>query len=92
MKFYNDAFILVAVDGDACAYWSAKDSEWLMGNVAWARDCWLDQRPISKADAKAQFPDADLSAIPDFTEAKAKAEEGYDRGVGGSKDNDDLVT
>ena len=92
MKFYNDAFILVAVDGDACAYWSARDSEWLMGNVAWARDCRFDVNPISRADAKKQFPDADLSAIPDFTEAKAKAEEGYDRGVGGSKDNDDLIT
>ena len=92
MKFYNDASTLVAVDEDACAYWSAKDSEWRMGGVGLARDCRFDLNSISKAAAKKQFPNADLSAIPDFTEAKAKAEEGYDRGVGGSKDNDDLVT
>jgi len=92
MKFYNDALTLVAVDGDACAYWFAKESEWRIGGVGLARDCRFDLNPITRDQAKKTFPDADLSAIPDFTEAKAKAEEGYDRGVGGSKDNDDLVT
>ena len=70
MKFYNDALILVAVDGDACAYWSKDKSAWEMGAVGWARDCWLGLNPISKAEAKAQFPNADLSAIPDMTAAK----------------------
>lgn len=93
MKFYNDALILVAVDGDACAYWSKDKSAWDMGTVGWARDCRFDLNPISKAAAKKQFPDADLSAIPDFTEAKAKAEEGYNRTqIEGSGGNDDLVT
>ena len=92
MKFYNDASILVAVDEDACAYWSKDKSAWEMGSVEWARDCWLDLNSISKADAKKQFPDADFSAIPDLTEAKAEAEEGYEGDVGGSKSNDDLVT
>lgn len=77
MKFYNDALTLVTVDGDACAYWFAKESEWRIGGVGLARDCRFDLNPISKADAKKQFPDADFSAIPDMTEAKAKAEEGY---------------
>lgn len=66
MNFYNDSQILVAVDGDACTYWSKDKSAWATGSVGWARDCWLDLIPISKAEAKKQFPEADFASIPDL--------------------------
>lgn len=77
LKFYNDEGRLIACDDDACCIWTGKG--WEPGTVELAREVWITRPELSRAAAARQFPGADLDSVPDMTEAKAKAEAGYDK-------------
>lgn len=77
IKFYDSEHTLVACDEDGCAYWSPKSNSWEPGTVDLARECWLTLSPLSRGEAQAEFPDADLGDLPDLAAANEKAKAAY---------------
>ncbi|MFL0356684.1 hypothetical protein ACI5KX_09395 [Erythrobacter sp. GH1-10] len=65
MNFYELELRLVAVSGDASAVWSS-EGVWKDGTVALARKALFEGVGLTGAEAKKEFPDADLEAVPDL--------------------------
>lgn len=61
---HDDRLVVVNDDATEGVIWSVDNACWVEAKGDFPRKAWLDGTMLSPAKAAAEFPEADLSAIP----------------------------